>query len=102
MPIVGEFNVSSLSRKEQVIIHRIRIGHTRLTHSYHMEGRPNAPICSFCKVKLTVSHFMLFCNRFSAVRGRFFNVQGMHELFHSVSLRKILSYIKEIGLFNAL
>ena len=102
MPIVGEFNVSSLSRKEQVIIHRIRIGHTRLTHSYHMEGRPNAPICSFCKVELTVSHFMLFCNRFSAVRGRFFNVRDMHELFHTVSLRKILLYIKEIGLFNAL
>ena len=37
MPETGYFNVSGLARKEQVIIHRIRIGHTRLTHSFKME-----------------------------------------------------------------
>ena len=38
MPDIGEYDVSKLNRKEQVLIHRIHIGHTRLTHSYLMNN----------------------------------------------------------------
>ena len=102
MPVIGEFNVNNLSRKEQVIVHRIRIGHTRLTHSHLMENIPDAPMCNFCNETLTVKHFMLFCQRYSNIRRRFFNVQDMKELFEQVSLRTILSYIKAIGLYKCL
>ena len=102
MPNIGEFNVSNLKRKEQVLIHRIRIGHTRLTHSFRMEGRSNPPQCDFCREELTVKHIMLFCRRFSTIRSRFYNIQDMRELFRLVSLRKILSYVKQIGLYNCL
>ena len=99
MPNIGEFNVKMLTRKEQVLVHRIRIGHTRLTQSYHMEGL-NPPQCEYCKEPLTVKHFMLFCRRFTIIRNRYFSVQDMHSLFNSVSLRKIIAFIKEIGLYN--
>lgn len=102
MPRVGEFSVNSLKRKEQVIIHRIRIGHTRLTHSHLMEGRSNPSLCNFCSQELTVKHFMIQCRRFSRIRRRFFSVSNMQELFSTVSLRTILSYIKEIGILNYL
>ena len=103
MPVIGEFNVSSLTRKEQVIIHRIRIGHTRLTHSYLMEGRLNAPLCDFCDDEiLTVKHFMIYCPHYLSVRRRFYNVSNMKELFDEVSLRRILSFLKEAQLFNLL
>ena len=101
MPRASHFNVNSLKRKEQVIIHRIRIGHTRLTHSYLMEGKPK-PQCEFCAEELTVKHFMINCRRFTSIRSRFYNVTNMNELFGRISLRTIISYIKEIGLFNAL
>ena len=29
------------NRKDEVIINRLRIGHTRLTHSFRMENRPH-------------------------------------------------------------
>ena len=32
------------NRKDEVIINRLRIGHTRLTHSFRMENRPHPPI----------------------------------------------------------
>ena len=102
MPLIGEFNVSSLSRREQVIIHRIRIGHTRLTHSYLMEERP-APFCEFCDDEmLTVKHIMIHCSHYSAVRRRYYNVHDMRELFNMVSLRKIISFLKEAQLFKLL
>ena len=100
MPNIKEFNVSNLKRKEQVIIHRIRIGHTRLTHSYRMEGRINPPQCEYCREELTVKHFMLFCRRYDEIRQRYFRVDSMQELFTDITLRTILSYVKEIGLFN--
>ena len=101
MPLIGNFNVNCLKRKEQVVIHRIRIGHTRLTHSHKMEGRP-APRCVLCNEEITVKHFMLHCRRYCPIRTRYFNVNGMYDLFNTVPLRTIIAYIKEIGLFNEL
>ena len=101
-PIIGEFNVSSLSRREQVVIHRIRIGHTRLTHSFRMEGRPNAPLCEYCDEELTVKHFMIHCSHYTTIRRRFYNVDNMKDLFEKVSLRRIISFLKESELFKLL
>ena len=44
-----------LSRHESVIINRLRIGHTRLTHSYLLSG-DDQPTCSTCGHPLTVRH----------------------------------------------
>ena len=100
MPVIGEFNVCSLSRREQVVIHRIRIGHTRLTHSFLMEGRRDVPQCEFCDEELTVKHFMLNCRHYSTIRRRFYSVTSMKALFDTVSLRRIISFLKESGLFR--
>ena len=38
-PTIGVYqHIRSLSRRDAVIIHRLRIGHTRLTHSYLLSG----------------------------------------------------------------
>jgi len=47
-----------LSRHESVIINRLRIGHTRLTHSYLLSGN-DQPTCSTCGHPLTVRHILL-------------------------------------------
>ena len=44
MPQIDEKYYSGCTnRKDEVIINRIRIGHTRLTHSFRMENRPHPP-----------------------------------------------------------
>ena len=102
MPEIKEFNVNSLSRKDQVIIHRLRIGHTRLTHSFRMENRPDAPVCDCCNETLTVKHFMLTCQKYNLSRTHFFRARSMKELFDTVSLRTIIAYLKDIKLYNLL
>ena len=47
------------NRKDDVIINRLRIGHTRLTHSFRMENRPHFPLCDQCEGdhELTETYF---------------------------------------------
>ena len=40
-------SLSSLSRQDAVVLRRLRIGHTRLTHSYLL-NRQDQPECSHC------------------------------------------------------
>lgn len=47
MPIISNDYTGCKKRREDVIISRLRLGHTRLTHSYLMENRP-PPIFSLC------------------------------------------------------
>jgi len=62
---------SSLSRRDAVLINRLRIDHTRLTHSYLLSG-DDQPVCSACQSPLTVKHFLIECVNFAAIRSRYF------------------------------
>ena len=45
-------------RKDQVVLTRCKIGHTRLTHAFLMQGE-DAPECIPCQCPLTVKHILL-------------------------------------------
>ena len=48
-PVIGcKTKTPSLSRYETVIVNRLQIGHTRLTHSYLLKGE-NQPECHACQ-----------------------------------------------------
>ncbi|KAJ3619251.1 hypothetical protein MTP99_004950 [Tenebrio molitor] len=49
-----------LIRRESVILRRLRIGHTALTHKHLLE-RSNAPTCKRCSTPTTVKHILLDC-----------------------------------------
>lgn len=62
-------HLSSLNRKEEIAITRIRLGHTRLTHQHLFAGIRETPICPFCQtLPLTVTHILHQCTTFSAIR----------------------------------
>jgi hypothetical protein len=46
-----------LSRKEQVVISRLRTGYTRATHKHIIE-KTDIPDCLFCDVRLTTDHIL--------------------------------------------
>jgi len=58
---------SSLTRKEESILNRIRIGHTRLTHGYLM-AKEEVPLCLACGVRLTVKHIITECLKYERDR----------------------------------
>jgi hypothetical protein len=50
-------NSTNLSRKEQVVVSRVRTGYTRATHRHIIEKTPS-PECPFCGVSLTIEHIL--------------------------------------------
>ena len=101
-PTVGKFHkLRHLSRREQTVITRLRIGHTRLTHSYLM-SRDSRPECAACKCPLTVKHLLLECPYFSNIRRKHFTCSSMKELFEDVNPRHIIDFIKEINFYHCI
>ncbi|XP_057659284.1 uncharacterized protein LOC130895758 [Diorhabda carinulata] len=52
-----------ISRRAQVTITRLRIGHCKFTHTY-LFNNDNAPICDSCQEHLTVKHVLINCTKF--------------------------------------
>ena len=62
---------------------RLRLGHTRLTHSYQLKLE-DQPFCISCNELFTVKHFLLDCIEFSHVRRQFFQTNDLRYLFENV------------------
>ena len=87
-PTIGEYqSVVRNIRREEVVLARLRLGHTRVTHSYLLQGEEH-PQCVGCDAPFTVRHFLLECGDFAQVRNNCFHVNNMKELFQdTVELR---------------
>ena len=58
-PTIGEHqSVGRNIRKEEVVLARLHLGHTRITHSYLLLGEEQ-PECFGCYAPFTVHHFLL-------------------------------------------
>ena len=69
--VLGPWSSSSRrSRREEVVLSILRIGHCYATHSYLLRGE-DRPNCPYCDVSLTVAHVLLACPRHRASRSRF-------------------------------
>ncbi|WP_218669804.1 RNase H family protein [Solemya velum gill symbiont] len=90
---------SRLSRRDNVVLTRLRIGHSHLTHSYLLKKEPQ-PVCNVCDVPLTVEHFLLTCSAFTRSRLSFFNVSSLKMLFEIVAPEHILSYLHSINFYR--
>ena len=101
-PILGEWRPGfRKSRKEEVILSRIRIGHTKLTHSFILNG-DDQPECIACQTMYTVKHFLIECGDLALTRQDFYNVNNLKELFDNVSITDILSFLRETNLYSKL
>ena len=87
------------NRRDEVVLTRLRIGHSRLAHSHLLEGEP-APICIGCDAPFTVKHILLDCVDFADTRRYFYECENLFDLFRRVPKEKILGFIQEIGLYH--
>jgi len=92
--------ISALTRQEQILYNRLRIGHTYLTHSYLLKDE-DPPICIRCNSLLTVEHILISCIDFDIIRQNFYTA-NLKDLFHNVHPKRIISFVHAIGLTNKL
>ena len=75
-------------RRDSIILTRLRIGHSKLTHQYLMEKREQ-PYCNDCIVPLTIKHVIAECPSYSDIRNRIF--PETIDMSHNEKLKEILS-----------
>ena len=65
---------------DEVIINRLWIGHTRLTHSFRMENRPNPQFCDQFEGdhEITVKHNLIECNLLMIIRRRQYDATDLN------------------------
>ena len=102
VPTITPFYINNLSRKDEVIIHRLRIGHTRLTQKYLIEDPlQRLPPCNFCyEEDLTVHHLLIECQHFARIRSRYYSATSLKDLFERFSSKHIIEFVKQTGLYN--
>ena len=50
-------------RKEEIVMARLHIGHSFVTHSFLLKGE-EPPLCIGCDKRLTIEHILLTCSDF--------------------------------------
>jgi ribonuclease HI len=91
------------SRKHDVIITRLRIGHTRFTHVHLLLGNP-APVCQQCKVGMTVAHILIECPKFNSHRSYHFGSQIvlLKDLLSETQHKNIFAFLSHIGFYDVI
>ena len=94
------------NRRVEVILTRLRIGHTRLTHGWLMSTpHEDIPECTNCNCILTVKHIFCECNRFNRERILCFGRRPLTltEIFaesKTFTVSRILMFLRQIRLID--
>lgn len=89
------------NQKEQRILSRLRVGHTRLTHPHYFSSEQQ-PRCEACSVHLTVEHILAHCPRYQQQRN---SLQLKHSIRDILSNdpneeNKLILFLEHVGLYN--
>ena len=96
---VGHNYIYGKTRRDQVVLTRCRIGHTRTTHSYLLENE-SPPECVPCQCRQSIRHILVDCVDKSDIIRRYYTVNNIKELFTCVAGDKLLKYLKDVGLYS--
>ena len=85
-----------LTRAEEVVITRLRIGHTKATKS-HILSRGPPTTCHHCGQTLTIEHMLLECAVLQECRDEYYTVDSLNGLFETIPETCIVEFLREAG-----
>ena len=98
-PTLGEWRPAfKKSRKEQVIISQLRIGHTSLTHSFILKLE-QPPQCLTYQTLYTIRFVLVECGALAITRERHFKTDNMRDMFENVHIDDVLSFLRDTELY---
>ena len=74
--------------KKKLFLARLRLCHTRVTHSYLLLGGEQ-PQYAGCDALFTVRHSLLECGDFAQVRNKCFHVDNMKQFYQDIHIDSI-------------
>ncbi|KAL1448304.1 hypothetical protein WDU94_005687 [Cyamophila willieti] len=92
----------ALTRRNEIILCRLRIGHTLATHKYLLD-REDPPACEFCNiVPFTVKHLLLECRKLNYLRTKHNLGKNLCDILgdDECIVEKCLSFLSEANFMN--
>nr|XP_024219290.1 uncharacterized protein LOC112211564 [Halyomorpha halys] len=88
-------------RKEEVILTRLRIGHTRLTHGY-LTARDPPPLCQTCGTELTVKHILTECRAYNTLKSLYNIPDDLHSILqdNKHTIDRLLKFLHHSKLYH--
>ena len=101
-PTVGIVKHSkNISGYDSVLLNRLQIGHSLLTHSYLLSG-DDSPTCQSCGIPVTVKHILVECANLRDIREKYFTVSSLADLFNRVDNHTVIDFMKETHFYHHL
>ena len=91
-------NIQHLTRAGDVVITRLRIGHTKATKS-HILSRGPPTGGHHCGQTLTIDHMLLECVLLQDCRDEYYQVDSLNALFETNPETCIVEFLREAGFF---
>jgi hypothetical protein len=95
-PRIGKNN-GTLTRRDQVIISRLRLAYIRLTLRYRVELNPS-PECGDCGASLKVDHLLWDCPTFRRQQIEC-NISKKTLSGDEDEIRRLIRYVQKIGVY---
>ena len=93
------FFVVGNTTKENIVLNRLHIGHSCLTHSFILR-KEEAPVCVAYNAVITVKHILIECSGLLEIRKKYLEEKSLYSLFRNVIPEIIFDFLREIGVFN--
>ena len=87
-----------LTRTEEVVITRLRFGHTKATKS-HILSRGPPTVCHLCGYTLTIDHMLLECAVIQECRDEYYTVNSLNTPFETIPETCIVEFLRDAGFF---
>ena len=98
----------NLNRREEKIVHRLRLGKCNLNHYKHTINKHNTGLCEICQDPETVEHVLLQCKKFTKERKKMLlqlkrKTITVEELLRNNNyFSALIHFIKAIGYYDSL
>jgi ribonuclease HI len=95
-------SVATLGRKDAIKLTRLRIGHSRFTHKFRLNG-DDKPECIECMEDITIEHILIGCGNYALERLQFYDPRDtpMSVLLSDEQyVKKVLDFLRLIGLYD--
>ena len=95
MPQIGKSqkNQTKISRKEEITLSRLRIGHSHITHSYLLK-KEEAPYCIPCQKPYTIKHTSTECFDLKLTRQKYYQTTNLKQIFYQINPKKLTWILK--------
>nr|CAI5822440.1 unnamed protein product [Callosobruchus analis] len=93
------FSLRNMCREKRAKVHRLRFGHTALTHLFLLLGN-DPPLCQRCGAALVVRHLLCECPILASLRRNFDLPDDLKTCLNDLhSIERVLSYLKGLGIY---